>query len=126
MFAKRLGSYILALQEQGGLTWENAVRIEINGKEYELDDYMGFQMPDNNPEHWYYLLRAAVPPPGKTIDWSAVEDKIRNWIRNEYNRANAMITDAALEHSFGGQITMIDAEKSTNAFIEFVRKELKM
>ena len=124
MDARKLANYLIALQELGGLSWDSQVKIEINGKENELADYTGHQMPDNNPDHWYYLLRAVVPPPGKTIDWPAVEDKIRKRIYEEYQRANSMITDASLHVSLEDNITLIDSEKSTNTLIEFIRKEL--
>ena len=51
MDARKLANYLIALQELGGLSWDSQVRIEINGKEYELADYTGHQMPDNNPDH---------------------------------------------------------------------------
>jgi hypothetical protein len=52
---------MIQLQEQGDLTWESEVRIDVNGKEYDLADFMGHQMPTMDVDDWYYLLKAEIP-----------------------------------------------------------------
>ena len=61
MKARTLAQYMLHLQEQGALTWESKVRIDVDGKEYDLADFMGHQMPTDNVGDWYYLLKAEIP-----------------------------------------------------------------
>ena len=65
MKAKTLAQYMLHLQEQGELTWDSEVRIDVNGKEYDLADFMGHQMPTMDVEDWYYLLKAEIPSEDK-------------------------------------------------------------
>lgn len=65
MKAKTLAQYMLNLQKQGDLTWESEVRIDVNGKEYDLADFMGHQMPTMLVEDWYYLLKAEMPSEDK-------------------------------------------------------------
>ena len=65
MNARKLASYMLHLQKQGALTWESKVRINVDGKEYDLMDYMGHQMPTDDMEGWYYLLKAEIPSEDK-------------------------------------------------------------
>lgn len=67
MNAKTLARYMLHLQEQGELTWESEVRINVDGKEYDLADYMGHQMPTEHVEDWYYLLKAEIPSEDKVV-----------------------------------------------------------
>lgn len=65
MQAKTLAQYLIHLQKQGDLTWESKVRISVNGKEYDLEDFMGHQMPTKFVEDWYYLLKADIPSEDK-------------------------------------------------------------
>lgn len=65
MKARTLAQYMLHLQEQGALTWDSEVRINVNGKEYDLADFMGHQMPTMIVEDWYYLLKAEIPSEDK-------------------------------------------------------------
>lgn len=67
MKAKTLATYMLHLQEQGDLTWESEVRIDVNGKEYDLMDFMGHQMPTMHVDDWYYLLKAEIPSEDKVV-----------------------------------------------------------
>lgn len=65
MKARTLASYMIQLQEQGDLTWDSEVRIDVNGKEYDLTDFMGHQMPTMDVDDWYYLLKAEIPSEDK-------------------------------------------------------------
>lgn len=65
MIARTLATYMMQLQKQGALTWESKVRINVDGKEYDLMDYMGHQMPTDDVEDWYYLLKAEIPSEDK-------------------------------------------------------------
>ena len=65
MDARTLATYMMQLQKQGGLTWESKVRINVDGKEYDLMDYMGHQMPTADVTGWYYLLKAEIPSEDK-------------------------------------------------------------
>lgn len=65
MNARTLAQYMLQLQKQGELTWDSEVRIDVNGKEYDLADFMGHQMPTIDPEDWYYQLKAEIPSEDK-------------------------------------------------------------
>lgn len=58
---------MLHLQKQGDLTWDSKVRIDVDGKEYDLMDFMGHQMPTMNVNDWYYLLKAEIPS-GDKVD----------------------------------------------------------
>lgn len=65
MKARTLANYLIHLQEQGDLTWDSEVRIDVNGKEYDLADFMGHQMPTMDVDDWYYLLKAEIPSEDK-------------------------------------------------------------
>lgn len=65
MKARTLANYMIQLQEQGDLTWNSEVRIDVNGKEYDLADFMGHQMPTMDVTDWYYLLKAEIPSEDK-------------------------------------------------------------
>ena len=104
MNAKTLAQYILHLQDQGDLTWESKVRVDVNGKEYELQDFMGHQMPTMNVDDWYYLLKAEIPSEDKVeltdIHYSRMEHALGMDHKNANDGVYEAYRNCSVYHSF--------------------------
>lgn len=94
MKARILAQYILHLQKQGALTWDSEVRIDVNGKEYDLADYMGHQMPTMHVEDWYYLLKAEIPGEDKVKLTDAHYDRMKHALGMDNKDAKGGVYEA--------------------------------
>ena len=124
MKAKTLGNYLLALQKQADMTWENEVRLEVGGKTYPMKDYLGVGMPSARPEEWTYKLQVETEDDVKPVVWSPdFEQRLAARLAEYFQQANNVI-DFASRSTKPIEGGLIKVEESARSIVDWIKQEL--